>query len=266
MDRLAAETFIDALGARRGIVAVVGAGGKKSTLHRLIEAHHVVGTRRVALTTTVKMAPAAASLRLPMIVERPENILSAVRSSQELAGCTLVAGPMTTAKRLSGLPTDLIQALHAEGGFDITLVKADGARMRLIKAPSDNEPVLPEGTTTILPMVSARVLGKPISERLAHRPERLLAIIDGVMGAELKPHHLARLLASDKGALQRAGQAHVVPIINMVDRPELLDPARLAANAALSATDRYDRIVLASMLAASPVVEVIRRSGTAMRA
>ncbi len=263
---MAAEMFIDALGARHGIVAIVGAGGKKSTLHRLIEAHRLVGTRRVALTTTVKMAPAAASLKLPMIVDQPERLLNAIRPSVGTEGCTLIAGPMTTAKRLSGLPTSLIQTLHIEGRFDVTLVKADGARMRLIKAPSEEEPVLPTGTATVLPMVSARALGKPISERLAHRPERLLTIIDDVLGANVTPQHLARLLTSDKGALQRVGQAEVVPIINMVDHSDLLPPTREAARAALSVTDRYDRVVLTSMLADSPLVEVVHRTDTSSRA
>lgn len=260
MDRLTAETFIDALEARRGIVAVVGAGGKKTTLHRLIEAHRAIGTKRIALTTTVKMARAAGSLDIPVIVGDADEVLSAVRSNRGSAASVLIAAPSKTANRLSGMPPDLIQRIHNEGGFDVTLVKADGARMRLIKAPGDDEPLLPEGTTTILPVVSARVSGKPMSPRIAHCPERLLTIIDDVIGAEMKPHHVARLLVSDKGALQRVVQAHVVPIINMVDGPELLDFARQAARAALTATARYDRIVLASMLAEAPMVELVTRS------
>lgn len=260
MDRLTAETLIDALEARRGIVAVVGAGGKKSTLHRLLEAHRAVGTKRLALTTTVKMARAATSLRIPMIVSPAEKMLAAVRSARGSEASVLMAVPSEMTGRLSGVPPDLIQPLHIEGRFDVTLVKADGARMRLIKAPNDDEPLLPEGTTTVLPIVSARVFGKPISARIAHRPAKLLAVIDDVLGADVTPDHVARLLVSNEGALHRVGHAHVVPIINMVDTPDLLDLARQAALAALSTTVRYDRIVLASMSAALPLVEIIHRS------
>lgn len=259
MDRVAAERFLDVLEARRGIVAVVGAGGKKSTLHRLIEAHHLAGTNRVALTTTVKMAPAAASLDLPMVVEAPESILPAIRAFGESNGSILVAGPMTTAKRLSGLPCDLVSKVHTEGGFDVTLVKADGARMRLIKAPSDVEPVLPNKVSTILPLISARIFGRQLSERVAHRPERLMAIIDAPLGVELSPHHVARLLTSNEGSLQGVGDAKVVPIINMVDTPELLALARETAQIALAATGGFDRVVLTSMLTANPLIEVVRR-------
>jgi hypothetical protein len=67
-------------------------------------------------------------------------------------------------------------------------------------------------------------------------------------------------LTSSDGALHRVGSAHVFPIINMVDGPELLSLARQAAKAALAATDRYDRIILTSMTAASPVIDIVGRS------
>ncbi len=259
MDVLEAEAFLNVLAARQGIVAVVGAGGKKSTLHRLVEAHRQVGTERVALTTTVKMAPAAASLDLPMILDDADQILSALRSARKTAGCMLIAGPMTTAKRLSGLPSGLIHDIHVEGRFNVSLVKADGARMRLIKAPSETEPILPSGVTTILPIVSARAFGQAVSARIAHRVDRLLTVIDDAEGAVLRPDHVARYLCSDRGALQHVGEAEIVPVINMVDDAELQARAREAAERALAATDRFDRVVLATMLAASPVKEVLRR-------
>lgn len=265
MDRAAAEAFIDTLEARCGIVAVVGAGGKKSTLHRLIQAHRIVGTRRIALTTTVKMARAAASPEMQVIVGTGAEVLAAVRSDREAATSVLVAAPSTATGRLSGpirlagIAPDLIQRLHAEGRFDVTLVKADGARMRWIKAPGYDEPLLPEGTTTVLPILSARAFGTPVSSKIAHRAERLLNVIDDDIGVELRPHHIARLLTASLGALHRVGDARCVPIINMVDSPKLIDEARQAAKAALQATDRYDRIVLASMSAASPLVEVVTR-------
>ena len=66
MDEARARDLLDALGARRGMVCAVGAGGKKSTLYRLAEAHRAVGSPSVALTTTVMAAPPpAAPVRRP---------------------------------------------------------------------------------------------------------------------------------------------------------------------------------------------------------
>ena len=271
MNHQSAHTFIDALEARRGIVAVVGAGGKKSTLHRLIEAHRAIGTKRLALTTTVKMAPVPASQDIQTMTGNAEEVLEAVRADGASATSIVIAAPSSRPSRgsetnrnsgtgwLSGMPPEVIEKIHCDGRFDVTLVKADGARMRWIKAPDDDEPLLPSGVTTILPIVSARVLGQPLTARIAYRPERLAAVIDEAMDTELTPRHLARLLVSDHGALHRVGSAHVVPVINMVDEPEMLELARKAATAALLATDRYERIVLASMSATSPLIEVVTR-------
>lgn len=260
MDRLTAEALIDALQARHGIIAVVGAGGKKSTLHRLVEAHRVLGTKRIALTATVKTAQAAQSLDMSSIIGDIDEVRLALRSSPNTEARFLIAAPSTTEGRLSGMPRNVIQHLHSEGHFDVTLVKADGARMRWIKAPNEDEPVIPEAATTIIPIVSARVFGKPISPRIAHRPDRLQAILGTDTDDGLKPHHIARLLTSNEGSLHHVGQAHVTPIINMVDSPELLDLARDAAETALHSTKRYDRILLTSMHAESPVIEMIDRS------
>ena len=81
----------------------------------------------------------------------------------------LVAYAQPSAKpgRLGGLPGALIDRLHRAGGFTVTLVKADGARMRWIKAPREDEPVLPEEVATLLPVVSIKALGQPLTPRSA---------------------------------------------------------------------------------------------------
>jgi len=136
-------------------------------------------------------------------------------------------------------------------------VKADGARMRMIKAPADNEPALPKGVSTILPIVSARVFGRSLTEKLVHRPERLTDIIDADIGAELTPDHVAKLLSSPDGSLKRVGHAKVIPVINMVESPERLKPARKAAWKALATTERFERVVLTSMTSNPPLIEVV---------
>jgi len=256
MDRETATALIDALGARDGIVATVGAGGKKSTLYRLLEAHRAIGTARIALTSTVQFATVPKALGVePLIIEADNN--TAIKETLGKNGAFLFARPSTKPGRLSGLPEPMIADLHERGDFALSLVKADGARMRMIKAPAEQEPAVPAGVSTLLPIVSARVFGRSLDDRLVHRPERLTQVIDADVGAELTPDHVATLLSSPDGALRRAGTAKVVPIINMVDRPERLASAREAALKALSLTERFDHVVLTSMTSPAPLVEVI---------
>lgn len=258
MTGAAAGALLDLLAARRGLVCVVGAGGKKSTLYRLVDAHLAAGSARVGLTCTVAMAPPPPSLGAPLIA-RSADLVRALAAHHREAGVVIYAQPSAKPGRIGGMPPAVLSRLHADGGFDVTLIKADGARMRWIKAPAPEEPVLPPNANTVLPLVSARVFGQPLSQAVAHRPERVAAVTGAEPGEPLTPEHVARLLTSERGALQGTGGATVVPIINMVDDPTMRAPALAAARLALERSDRFSRVVLTSMIAGDPVVEVIAR-------
>jgi len=257
MNKDTAEQLIEALEARSGLIAAVGAGGKKTTLHRLLEAHLLLGTHRVALTATVQTGAPPARLKVETQPIDSGDILPASLSARDKSGAIFLPGPAKGGSRFKGLPSDQIQQLHQDGGFDVTLVKADGARMRMIKAPGEHEPALPAGVTTILPIVSVRVLGRSFDDRIAHRPERLADLLGIAKGDTLITDHLATLLTSEGGSLRNVGEATVVPVINMVDTDERLAAARDIAAKALNKTKRFDRIILAAMTSPSPLIEVI---------
>jgi probable selenium-dependent hydroxylase accessory protein YqeC len=254
-----AARLLDLLAARTGLVCAVGAGGKKSTLYRLAEAHLVAGTTRIGLTCTVSMGPPPRNLPDERLIAAPETLSAEVPGLARRHRLLAYAQPSAKPGRLGGLPGALIARLHAEGGFAVTLVKADGARMRWLKAPRDDEPVLPEGVATVLPVVSIRALGQPLEPAIAHRIERVAAVTGAALGERLEPAHLARLLSSAEGALHGVGTAVVVPLVNMVDDEARRTDAREVAQRALAETDRFDRVVLTSMIADDPMVEVIDR-------
>jgi probable selenium-dependent hydroxylase accessory protein YqeC len=235
---------------------VVGAGGKKTTLYRLVEAHLAVRTARIGLTCTVAMAPPPGWLGEPVIAEARELTRAFDRLGLDQS-LVVYAQPSPKLGRVGGMPPEVLASLHDAGGFAVTLVKADGARMRWIKAPAAGEPVLPPGVTTVLPLVSAKVFGQPLTDAVAHRLERVAAVTGAQPGEPLTPKHVARLLTSDQGALQGVGSAAVVPIINMVDDQAKRAAARAAARQALAWSNRLARIVLTSMTASDPVVEVV---------
>jgi probable selenium-dependent hydroxylase accessory protein YqeC len=256
--RGAALALLDLLAAHRGLVCVVGAGGKKSTLYRLVEAHLACGSSRVGLTCTVAMAPPPRSLGKPLIAE-PAALAQELVEGRGTARLLVYAQPSSKPGRIGGVPPAVVAGLHADGAFDVTLVKADGARMRWIKAPADGEPVLPPGAATVLPLVSAKIFGQPLGPAVAHRLEQLAAVTGAEPGEPVMPEHVARLLTSELGALRGCGSATVVPVINMVDDQSRRAAAHEAARRALERSDRLLRVVLTSMVAPDPVVEVVTR-------
>lgn len=246
------QSLMTALDISRGIVCAVGAGGKKSLLYALAEE----ASGRIGMTTTVMTLQFPHRFRKNAVVG-DDAMLRRTLTQPGTAGVWAYGQPSDKRGRWAGVAADTIAAIHQQGDFDLTLVKADGARMRGIKAPKPGEPVLPETPTLICPIVSARVMGQPLNEETAHRPELLAQVIDAKADALLTADHLARLLTSENGSLHGTDSIRVVPVINQVDDPTLQTLARRAARSALSMTDRYDRVVLARLHDEAPLVETV---------
>lgn len=243
--------LIEALGATSGIVCLVGAGGKKTTMYALAQAH----PGRVLLSSTSHM-----------YLYEPERVDCVVTLGQRQTSLpdfadhrvVAIAGVTATVKRVGGLSAARIRDIYASGGFELCIIKADGARARWIKSPGAHEPLIPDFADTVIPVVSARVIGRPLDGAIAHRPERLTQLLGIELGETITPGHIADLLSHRDGALKGVGEADVVPLINMVDDDALHAVAREAAVAALAQTERLSRIVLASMKHAR-LVEIVER-------
>lgn len=245
------NTLPEALGAQSGFVCLVGAGGKKSTMYALAAAHG----GRVLLSSTSHMYPYDRQW-VDQIVTLSEP--GAPMPATDDARVVAVATDIATPKRVGGLAAERLRDIAREHRFDVCVVKADGARARWIKAPGEYEPVIPDFATTVIPVVSVKVVGRTLDERIAHRPERLTALLGIAPGARIEAGHVSALLSHPRGALKGVGRARVIPLINMVDNPQLHVLARDIAHAALAQSERISTVVLACMKAAR-IVEIVTR-------
>lgn len=249
------ESLLDLLDARSGVVCAIGAGGKKSVLHRLARLHR----GRVAVTATVVTPHFPPDLGFDAIVAAERELFDRV-AARGASRRVAYACPSEKANRHAGVAPALVERIHREQGFDATYVKADGARMRWIKAPEADDVVLPDGCRTVIAVVSARALGEPLGQRVAHRIDRLRDVTGAETGEILTPKHVGRLLASPEGLRRGVGQRRFVPLINMVDDPAREALAREAAGFALALDPSLGQVVLACLQhPTQPVVAVIRR-------
>jgi len=245
--------LIDALDARRGIVCAVGAGGKKSVLYQLLREH----PGHVAITATVHTTEFPDDLVQRQVVDEDAKLQARVLAVAS-GGSIAYACPSNKPGRHAGAAPATVRAIHDAAGFDATFVKADGARMRWIKAPAADEPILVPGADIVIPVVSARAIGEPLGERVAHRVDRVAAVTGVAPGETLTPEAVGRLLASEQGSLYRTAGARVAPVINMVDNDDKEELARAAAGAAIAMTSRFDRVVLCCLRRPEqPVVAVV---------
>ena len=239
--------IVSALDAERGLVSVVGAGGKKTTLYALAER-----IDRAVVTATVRIPIFDQYVASVAVTEDP---LTALRAADEWP--LGLVPEQERDDRYRGYDTAVVGEIAAAGVADAVLVKADGARMREFKAPSDREPQVPAATDTVVPVASAHVVGEPLTEDLVHRPE-LVAEIAGIdVGDEVTPEVVAAVLASDRGGMKGVPDgATAVPLVNKVDDGELEAVAREVAAETLARCGA-PRVVLARMTAPDPLVAVV---------
>ncbi|MGD9602843.1 MAG: selenium cofactor biosynthesis protein YqeC [Gammaproteobacteria bacterium] len=247
--------LLEVLGATGGLVACVGAGGKKSTLYRLAAAH----PGRVGLTATAHIERFPRAFADTNVVADAPDLVPRVCALATRSRVVAFARPCELPGRHLGVHFDELAEIRARAAFDLCLVKADGARNRIVKAPAEHEPALPPDTTTVIPVCSIRAVGQPLDATLCHRPDRFAAISGCVPGSPVEITHLAALLAHPEGSLRHVGAARVIPLVNMVDDPALERLAVAVAEEALARTTRYDCVVLAAMRSPDPIVRVVRR-------
>lgn len=255
------------IGERPELVAIVGGGGKTSLMFALASA--LPG--RVVMTTTTRIF-AAQMKHAPVVIY--EGDLAQLGEALATHGRCLVVGRVERDKAL-GVAPSLPGRLVARADVDYVLVEADGSRMRPIKAPADHEPVIPLGTTLLIPMAGIDALEGTIDD-VAHRPEQIREITNddscrpmnlgigneerpSAVGGRLTPVGLARVLAHPQGGLKNAPEeSRVIPFLNKADTAERLTAAREAAGALLRES-RVERVVVGALRSDMPVREVWRR-------
>jgi probable selenium-dependent hydroxylase accessory protein YqeC len=251
------QALMDALAAREGLVCFIGAGGKKTTLYRLARAH----PGRVGVTTTVHLPYFPVELGAAEVIEVPHALVAAVVAVARDERLVAFAQPSEKRGRWAGVAPDILDQVRRDAGLDVLLVKADGARSRLIKASSDKEPPLPKELTTVVRVLSVRAVGLRLSEGIAHRVERISALTGLAPGDVISAEHLVRLLRTEAASTlsQISPGSHLIAQLNMVDDPADERVARQVAEALLDADAGYERVVLTRATHPRPLIAVVVR-------
>jgi|SRR5579859_1416029 len=215
----------------QSLISLTGAGGKTTTMYTL--AHELSGQgKRVVTTTTTQIFTPASDETEQLIVEAESSLLldmakAGLRQHRHIT----IAGSMNERGKLLSVPPDVPALLLHQGAADAVLIEADGARHRMIKAPAEYEPVVLPETSVALLLMSAEAINQPLSEEIAHRPERIAAIAGIQMGDILTPDVIAQLMTSKHGALKgipESARAYLLITHATLERQEgVLELARL---------------------------------------
>jgi molybdenum cofactor cytidylyltransferase len=251
-------SLVTALGIQPSdLVALVGGGGKSSLMFSLADEWDgvVLTTTTRIFTEQMKNAPAVCVLKNDSTLGVSDNfcLSEALRNN----GRCLVIGTLK-GEKAHGVSAEVPMEILDRKDVTLVVVEADGSRMKPCKAPAEHEPVLPVGTSLVVPVVGIDALGHRI-DQVCHRPERV-SDVTGLKESELlSASAVATLLTHTRGGLKNVPQnSKVVAFINKVETEERILSARTIAKEALH-EDRLSRVVLGKVKSQNKVVEVHRR-------
>lgn len=185
------------------VVTFIGAGGKSSAKARL--ARELAGSHGLVLTTTTKVAIDQVHVAdSHAVVDRQEQFDLAIESAGKSRVLFVTGERNAAGDKWTGVPRQWIEAngSRLKGVGTVCLVEGDGARRRLIKAPADHEPVVPENSELVVVVASLAAVGLPLTEEIAHREERVSELAGLPLGQVFQVQHLARLMTSEQGLLK----------------------------------------------------------------
>ena len=199
------------------VVALVGAGGKTSTLYALAREARATGLT-VIVTTTTHIRPHP---RLSLTWETDGEKLRALVDTQGVVVCGRrePTGKLTLAAAVE----------TCRRAADVVLVEADGAKMLPLKAPAEHEPAIPPCADAVVAVAGLDGVGQAV-EAACHRPERVRALLGAGEGHLLTPADVAALLAHPQGGRKGVAEGMAFRcLLNKADTPARLQYAREAA-------------------------------------
>lgn len=232
-----------------GPVCVVGAGGKTTTMF--------------ALASRVDRAVVTATVRIPIFDREVSTVAVTADPVERLGAADEGSFPLGLVPereggdRYRGYDPEVVDAL-AEAHDGPVLVKADGARMREFKAPDDHEPRIPASTAAVVPVVSAHIVGKPLTGHWVHRPQQVAALSGTDLGEEVTAETVAAVLTHERGGLKGVPDgADVIPLVTKVDSAAHEEAARAIAEAVHERVESLDVSLPRVALARFDVFEAV---------
>lgn len=235
-------------------IAFTGAGGKSAALRRL--AQEATASQPVILTTTTHLGIDQSHLAKAHVVMTGPADLGRVRAELDQNLSVLVTGHRQEGEpRWTSPGNAALSQLHqlAQQAGSLLAVEADGSRGRPLKAPGDLEPLVPDFTNTLVPVMGASAFGHLLSADWVHRPETASELLGEPIGVELTPERVAKLMGSRAGGLKGVpAGAGVRMLLNQVDEPSREAAATACARQLLDA-EAGEAVILASLEADEPV-------------
>lgn len=230
-------------------MALVGAGGKTSTLFRLGKELALINnpkSKQVWLSATTHLSIdqlAYADKHIEIVY--PSDFDNYLMKPD--FGVILFTGKPVEDGRTAGVTLAVFnEMLHIANANDIPIIiEADGARRLPLKSPADHEPVIPPWIEQVVVIAGLSALGKPMTGEWVHRPEIFSELSGLSLGEILTSEAMVSVLGHPNGGLKGIPKhARRILLLNQAGTPELQAAGQMIASRLQHV---YDSIILADL-------------------
>ena len=240
---------------KREVISLVGGGGKTSLLFAF--GKELPSCRKgILLTTTTKIwEPPPSPYFALFLSERFSEMKRWIKNNEDQAPCLLIARKKLGSGKLLGIPPQWVEELPSVANLSMIVTEADGAAGRSLKAPREGEPVVPQNTSLLIPVMGIDVLGCPLDEEHVFRSEIASRLLHLAIGSKVTEKIIFTLLSEI--IKSRPPQARIIPFINKVDLAGGLEKARRVGEYLLKGKAvEWERVIL-GQVRHPPVVKEI---------
>ena len=243
------------------VISLVGAGGKTTLMFAL--AQELSNNKGLVITTTTtKIFPPSSSCKSFLFLSPDEDkiVNFIIKDGIKLGHITVCSRILANSGKLKGVNPEFVLKLKKLRPINSIIVEANGADRKPLKAPNPEfEPVIPQSSTLVMPVIGIDALGCRLSEENVFRSEIASKLTGLPLGENVSADTIVNLILHPSGMIRGSpDQARIIPFINKIDLCADLSEARDLASKILEASHpRIDRVVLGQAQFKPPVAGVV---------
>lgn len=248
---------------RGDVVVFIGAGGKTSTLVGLGYELAEMGWRVLATTTTSIETDQLSLLPRAISPEAGSHIISHALTEDKF----VFLYDRIKGGAVYGADPNLISNLIDQVDSDVILIEADSSEGKPLKAPYDDEPVIPPETSLIIQVSSLSAIGKPLDDEYVYNVDAIIERYGFPRGGKIRAPWVAQVLRDKMLGLKNVPtEARTVAFLNQTTlKGHARTRARLIAKIALKA-GHLQSVVIGAARSHDPVIEIQRPMGAVVLA
>lgn len=200
---------------KKNIIAVVGGGGKTTTIKTLAMELKGLGLKVLNATSTCIFVPKENEYDALFIGDLPMEFIPS-------KGTITYIGQVSDGIKLKLKDIDFIDEIINRNIFDLVLMEADGSKGLPIKAPNNQEPVISKFTNISIGIIGLDSLGTRIDDQHVHRPEIFREIVNKDI---IDLNGVVDLVKHEKGLFKNS-RGRKILILNKANNQERIKRAR----------------------------------------